>query len=123
MQFVVALPFRVCAVKLHSLSNTRIPPQHCASTYRQLPRPEFYSVFFFSQSSVCCSDGAKQNLKDECLYSVMERQRAQGGANAGKTASQTQRQESRGASDKEISCFSSVDDSELCKSNNNCHLQ
>ena len=80
-------------------------------------------MYFFSQSSVCCSDGAKRNLKDACLYSVMEKQRAQGRANAGKTASQTQRQDSRGVSDKEMSCFSNVDDSELCKSNNNCYLQ
>ena len=91
--------------------------------YIELLRPEFYSVFLFSQSRVCCSVGAKRNLKDVCVYSVMERQRAQRGANAGKTASQTQTQESRGASDEEMSCFSNVDDSELCKSKNNCYLQ
>ena len=67
--------------------------------------------------------GAKRNLKEACVYSVMERQRAQRGVYAGKTASQTQRQESRGASYEEMSCFSNVDDSELCKSKNNCYLQ
>ena len=61
-------------------------------------------------------------MKDVSLYNVMDKQRAQGGANAGKTASQAHRQESRGAFDKEISCISNVDDSELCKSNNNCYL-